>query len=841
MFQAAATLPAALRRRLTAARPGLLHAVQAQWYLTAGICLILTSAGLRFYGLTEHGLRYDEVMVPRVTSGSFSEVFSGFPVIHPGPVLYPVMLWVVQKIDSSMFSIRFLPAASGVLTTAALLGLLPKYGLNRRAAFLAALAATFCAHLLFHNQDAREYGVEALWATLMAAGLLGHLRDNGQRLLGFSLFLAPLLQYGLVLFGAAILAVAFIHCLRSHPPGWPPAGGARLREWRRDRLRAFSGPARLTICFLAGGLLSYVITPFEQGRGTAYYGAIRQHYFQGGYSADSIIEFAVNHTWAALSYLLPPVIALGMLGCLGLFLLSGAVGLALSRRRRQATGEAPGEAQGIGRTFLSAAARRWGTAPAGEGNRAAAERRSGNAVIALFLMTIAIAVVAAVLNLHPLGYVRQSIYLGPVVFLAVGVLIHWSINYASGWFPRQNWAAAALFPAAAGLLLGFGAADLQQREHSLRRLDNFAAIIPFMQANTPGEDVIVTSFHSLFFALEFHLGDLPDNYYRAPNCSLDYSNRPPQRCIRYAVAASEPPGRIWFVSRAELPVADEFAKWSGQVAVQPVLPRGGTAQFHLITNLEAGWLERYEAVTAGKPVARSGFAVYLDDNELHYAKEPCAPSDTADTFLLHLVPADVGDLPEWRRGYDTDNLDFRFDETYFDREVYAARFDGKCLASVPLPDYPIIEIRTGQLRPDGSALWQVDFVPNPEVAQQFRERRLSDFRAVVSGPPAAHSVFAMYLDGQTLHYAKEPCAPADTEATFLLHLIPQDADDLPEGNSRFYGFENRDFTFTDHGAEFDGVCLASVPLPDYPIAVIRTGQYRPDGQRLWTAEFPAGR
>lgn len=99
----------------------------------------------------------------------------------------------------------------------------------------------------------------------------------------------------------------------------------------------------------------------------------------------------------------------------------------------------------------------------------------------------------------------------------------------------------------------------------------------------------------------------------------------------------------------------------------------------------------------------------------------------------------------------------------------------------------------------------------------------------------------MYPDGRTLHYAKEPCAPADTEATFLLHLIPQDADDLPESASRRYGFENRDFTFTDRGAEFDGVCLAGVPLPDYPIAVIRTGQYRPDGQRLWTAEFPAGR
>ena len=30
------------------------------------------------------------------------------------------------------------------------------------------------------------------------------------------------------------------------------------------------------------------------------------------------------------------------------------------------------------------------------------------------------------------------------------------------------------------------------------------------------------------------------------------------------------------------------------------------------------------------------------------------------------------------------------------------------------------------------------------------------------------------------------------------------------------------------------------PLPDYPVARIRTGQFTPEGDRFWTAEFPVG-
>ena len=91
----------------------------------------------------------------------------------------------------------------------------------------------------------------------------------------------------------------------------------------------------------------------------------------------------------------------------------------------------------------------------------------------------------------------------------------------------------------------------------------------------------------------------------------------------------------------------------------------------------------------------------------------------------------------------------------------------------------------------------------------------------------------------SLIFVKDPCARADTEATFFLHLVPADEDDLPEERKQ-YGFDNLDFDFDQHGERFEGKCLATVPLPEYGISEIRTGQYVPvvgGSDKVWKAEF----
>ena len=90
-----------------------------------------------------------------------------------------------------------------------------------------------------------------------------------------------------------------------------------------------------------------------------------------------------------------------------------------------------------------------------------------------------------------------------------------------------------------------------------------------------------------------------------------------------------------------------------------------------------------------EPAVRSDFDVYLSENTLFYFREPCFRADTKAWFFLHLIPADVNDLPDHRKQYGFDHLDFNFD-------ARAAMFDGRCLAEVPLPEYTISEIKTGQ-------------------------------------------------------------------------------------------------------------------------------------------------
>ncbi len=244
---------------------------------------------------------------------------------------------------------------------------------------------------------------------------------------------------------------------------------------------------------------------------------------------------------------------------------------------------------------------------------------------------------------------------------------------------------------------------------------------------------------------------------------------------------------------------------------------------------EAAFIERtYQALAAQTPVVRAAFAVYLRDNRLIYFKEPCAPADTEAPFILHLVPADPDSLPRARRAYGFDNWDFRF------REKAGMHAAGKCLVIIPLPEYDIVRMRVGQRRSGEPPLWQAEFAVRPTAAA-FIERTSQVLAAQV---PVVRAAFAVYLIENRLIYFKEPCAPADTEAPFVLHLVPADPDSLPRARQA-YGFDNRDFRFREQGGmHAAGKCLVIIPLPEYDIVRMRVGQWLPAAQRtLWQADF----
>ena len=109
-------------------------------------------------------------------------------------------------------------------------------------------------------------------------------------------------------------------------------------------------------------------------------------------------------------------------------------------------------------------------------------------------------------------------------------------------------------------------------------------------------------------------------------------------------------------------------------------------------------------------------------------------------------------------------------------------------------------------------------------------------RPPVAAPPAAQSRFTVYLENNALTYYKAGCTAYDTREWFFLHITPAAAADLPQERQQI-GFANRDFRFDRHGALYGPNCWAIIPLPDYPIAAIHTGQFSDKGE-LWRVEFP---
>ena len=232
----------------------------------------------------------------------------------------------------------------------------------------------------------------------------------------------------------------------------------------------------------------------------------------------------------------------------------------------------------------------------------------------------------------------------------------------------------------------------------------------------------------------------------------------------------------------------------------------------------------YEATVSGVPAARSEYDVYVNyaDRSLVYVKEPCAAPIARDAFFLLVFPESADDLPIAERSLGRANEGFYFYE-------FGSAFDGKCVAEVPLPEYGVAAIRTGQLKDrDGDPLWEAAFPY--EDASVYR----AAYHAAVAAEPALRAEFALSVgdDPPALIYTREPCALPDVENPFFIHVTPERESDLPP-ERRELGFDNWGFDFPLRGVVFDGKCVARAPLPDYPIASIRTGQWIRGEGEVW--------
>ena len=121
------------------------------------------------------------------------------------------------------------------------------------------------------------------------------------------------------------------------------------------------------------------------------------------------------------------------------------------------------------------------------------------------------------------------------------------------------------------------------------------------------------------------------------------------------------------------------------------------------------------AAVADKPVSRladaarpnlpdellldADFRVYRrEGNRLLYVKDNCAAADLENPFFLHIIPADLADLPAERREHGFANQDF------VPALGGGGIINGQCRVEKPLLDYPIAALRTGQFD-DAGEIW----------------------------------------------------------------------------------------------------------------------------------------
>lgn len=265
----------------------------------------------------------------------------------------------------------------------------------------------------------------------------------------------------------------------------------------------------------------------------------------------------------------------------------------------------------------------------------------------------------------------------------------------------------------------------------------------------------------------------------------------------------------------------------------------------------------YDQLTDSNIIVQDFFTVYLDEDYRHlvYVKDECSPEDTVPEFRLRMSGAGVDGAVN--RPLVNDLRTFFFED-------YGVDFEGKCVARIPMSEYEIDNIETGQeiqvwLDPVSYSLINKSY---SEWMTSYNGGRISSYSAeydsIMGTEPLFRDSFDVYIseDYGSLVYVKEPCSLA--EAAFLqdfgyqtvthgffLHIFPVDRDDLAE-DSRQNGFENRDFKFSTTGALADGRCVTKVALPEYDIASIRTGQYVRDGDQnithLWErTSSPFGR
>ena len=286
--------------------------------------------------------------------------------------------------------------------------------------------------------------------------------------------------------------------------------------------------------------------------------------------------------------------------------------------------------------------------------------------------------------------------------------------------------------------------------------------------------------------------------------------------VRYAQAT-------WSLADMTARVHDENVAWGLPPVLRALLREPGRAAI--------------PAPARGEPIVRGVWDVYweADANRLIYVKAPCAweQERVGAELFLQITPV-VGVARAAAFTYR--KWEASGDGAYARLNPFVRQIGDACGFIRSLP-WPVAAFRTGQTGPVGSR-WQAAGIRDTDgalvaVADRARRTVQATLRRDV---PALRAAFHVYLDPDAVILARQPCAAADLQSKFFLHVVPFEYQDLPVPRQAA-GFDNLDFYFPGFAVRLDERCWARIPLPAYGRAQLRIGQFAETGS-LWRAEIP---
>jgi hypothetical protein len=218
----------------TVAEPNELSGPSARRFFFIGALFLLTIATvLRVYHVGVRSLWFDEALTANISRGGLTDVEQSFGIgkgarvttnisggtlagvleatqlLSSAPVIHPYILYLMQKAGGGPVAVRAPSVLASLLAVLMMLAMV-RVKVSHIAALLSAAILTVSASQIRYAQEVREYSLSVLFAAILIFCFLRRESTGSQSghpaMLYAALFLAPFVQYGLVLFAFGILS-----------------------------------------------------------------------------------------------------------------------------------------------------------------------------------------------------------------------------------------------------------------------------------------------------------------------------------------------------------------------------------------------------------------------------------------------------------------------------------------------------------------------------------------------------------------------------------------------------------------------------------------------------------